>query len=793
MKKRIKIGGMDCASCAANIERVLKKIPCVKSATVNFVTETANVDFDESKLHEESIEKKIIDMGYKVFNDEPKGQVKLKIIDMNNPRSVAIVDNSLNFEGIIKKELYVDERAIIDFDPAITSEYQIRKTIEKTGYKTWEEERVESTEIEEKFVLARLKHVLLFSFLLSIPIVVLSFPEIFKITFPFENYVLFALAASVQMITGWRYYKGSWNSIKEFYASMDVLIAIGTSAAFIYSAYNTFFASGPLYYDTSAVVLTFITFGKWLEIIAKGKASEAMKKLLKLQPKTAIVIRNKIEVEIPIDDVVIGDIVLVKPGEKIPVDGVVVEGASSVNESMLTGESMPVEKKKGDFVTGGTINQSGAFRFRAKKVGEHTALAQIIKLVEEAQSSKAPIQRLADIVANYFVYFVLAIALSSSLLWYFILGQSFQFSLSIAVTVLIISCPCALGLATPIAILVGTGKGAKHGILIKGGEALEAAYKVNTVVFDKTGTLTKGKPEVTDIISFISKKSDVLRYAAIAEKNSEHPLAGAIVKEAKSKQIAIPKAKHFQAIAGHGIYAVFNNNKILVGSKNLMTSKNIRLGNNLEEVNKLESQGKTAVCVAVNKKVIGVIAIADTIKENAKEAVRKLQQMNMRVIMLTGDNRKTAEAIAGQVGITEIIADVMPENKEQEIRKLQENDRIVAMVGDGINDAPALAKANLGIAIGSGTDVAIETGDIVLIRNNLSDVANAIHLSRRTVRKIKQNLFWAFAYNAVGIPVAAGVLFYYNGFLLNPMIAGAAMALSSVSVVGNTLLMKIFD
>jgi Cu+-exporting ATPase len=531
--------------------------------------------------------------------------------------------------------------------------------------------------------------------------------------------------------------------------------------------------------------------GKLLEAAAKGRTSEAIKKLMGLQPKTATVIRKGEEMQIPIDDVVVGDMIIVKPGQKIPVDGVVVEGFSSVDESMITGESIPVEKHKGDTVIGATINKQGSFRFRAAKVGRNTALRQIIRLVEEAQGSKAPIQKLADRVSGIFVPAVLIIAILSFSFWYFIMGQSFVFSLSIFVAVLIIACPCALGLATPTAIIAGTGKGAENGILIKDAEALEKAHRLDTIVFDKTGTLTNGKPVVTDIIAIGKlEEKDVLRYAAIAEKNSEHPLAEAVLVKAREGKIKVPDAGSFEALPGHGIIAKFERRVMLLGNRNLMKKYGIETGGLEEKIGALENEGKTVMILSLNGKAAGLVAVADTLKDSSKEAVMKLRGMGKDVIMITGDNRRTADAIGKQAGIEHILAEVLPEEKEKEIEKLQKKGRIVAMVGDGINDAPALARADIGIAIGAGTDVALETGQIVLIKNDARDVAKAIELSNYTFKKIRQNLFWAFFYNSIGIPVAAGVLYPFTGFLLDPMVAGAAMAFSSVSVVSNSLMMK---
>jgi Cu+-exporting ATPase len=726
-KKTMPIAGMHCASCALNIESNIKKMEGVSSASVNFATEKLNVEFDENITSEEKIKKSVEQLGYKVIGEEVS-----------------------------------------------------------------EEPSDREKEFREKEI-KKLKHLFLLSLILSVPVFVLSFPEWFLIEIPYQEIVLLALATPIQFLVGYRFYKGAILSLKAKSANMDTLIAVGTSAAYFYSIAVILLPNlgNYLYFDTSSIIITFIILGKWLEAISKGKASEAVKKLMGLKPKTATVIRDGKEMEIPIDDVIVGDVIVVKPGEKIPVDGEVVEGLSSVDESMITGESIPVEKKKGDTVIGATINKHGSFKFKATKIGKDTVLNQIIELVEEAQGSKAPIQRLADRVSSYFVPSVILIAVVSSLLWYFVLGQAFAFSLTVFISVLIIACPCALGLATPTAIIVGTGKAAENGILIKSAEALENVNKITTVVFDKTGTLTKGKPEVTDVLpTDDSNDKEILKYAAIAEKKSEHPLAEAILKKAEEEKIEITESDSFEALPGLGIFAKHGKKTILFGNRNLMKKYKIDVDRFEEKIGRLENEGKTVMALALNEKIVGLVAVADTLKEFSKEAVQKLHGMGKEVIIITGDNKRTAEAVARQLGIDKVLAEVLPRDKEKEIEKLQQAGKIVAMVGDGINDAPALAKADIGIALGAGTDVALETGQIVLIKDDLRDVVTAIDLSNYTIKKIKQNMFWAFAYNSVGIPVAAGLLYPFTGFLLNPMIGAAAMALSSVSVVSNSLLMK---
>jgi Cu+-exporting ATPase len=575
---------------------------------------------------------------------------------------------------------------------------------------------------------------------------------------------------------------------------MDTLVSIGVGSAYLYSLYVTFaiwsgspaYGMGNLYYEVAGFLLTFILLGKYFEAVAKGRTSEAIKKLMGLQAKTAVVVRDGQEIEVKIDEVYVGDVVVVKPGGKVPVDGTVIEGHSSVDESMVSGESIPVEKQAGDKVIGATINKTGAFKFKAEKIGKDTFLAQVIRLVEEAQGSKAPVEELADKISAVFVPAVVVIGLASFIIW-MLVGQGFVFALTTFIAVLIIACPCALGLATPTAVMVGTGLGAEHGILIKNAEALQKAAQLKVIVFDKTGTLTKGEPEVTDLTN-----KDLLLYAAVAEKRSEHPLAEAIVKKAQAEGINVPDPESFNSISGKGVEAKLKGETILLGNRLLMREKGIAFADKENMLNELEAQGKTVMLVAKNNSLLGLIAVADTLKQYSKEAVAELHGMGREVVMITGDNKRTGEAIAKQVGIGRVLAEVLPQDKADNIKKLQAEGKKVAMVGDGINDAPALAQADIGIAIGTGTDVAIETGEIVLVKDDLRDVVTAIDLSNYSMLKIKQNLFWAFIYNSLGIPIAAGILYPFTGFLLNPIIAGAAMAFSSVSVVTNSLLMKRF-
>lgn len=794
-KETIQISGMHCASCANTIEKTLKEQKGVKTAQVNFATQKANVEYNENIIEKEQLEKSIKKIGYNILQSSEQGILRIKIIGMDNPHCLSNVDNALStLKGIISKELTIIEKAVIKYDPEFVTSEEIKKAIRSAGYEPTEETLIDKEkEIREKEV-RKLRNHFIIGLVLSLPLLILSIPEMLGIMFtiPYKEYIMFALATPVQFYIGFGFYRGAFMGLKAKTANMDTLITLGTSAAYFYSFYTMLFSKGELYFETAALIITFIVLGKWLEAITKGKTSEAIKKLMGLQPKTATVIREGKQAKIPIEQVQVGDILLIKPGEKIPVDGTLIEGSSAVDESMITGESIPVEKQKGSLVIGATINKTGSFKFKATKIGKDTVLSQIIKLVEDAQSSKAPIQALADKISSYFVPAVLIIAITSFLLWYYIFEQTFGFSLSVFVAVLIIACPCALGLATPTAIITGTGKGAENGILIKNGEALEKTKQVGTIVFDKTGTLTEGKPKVTNIISFNPKinQKEVLKLAGIAEKHSEHPLAEAVLNLAKEKKISLPEPKSFKAIPGHGITAQYGFNKIIVGTRKLAFEHKIEINQEIEEkIQQLEIQGKTTVIVGLKNNIIGIIAIADTLKETSKEAIQQLTQLGKEVIMITGDNKKTALAIAQQAGITTVLAEVLPEQKSNEIKKLQEQGKRVMMVGDGINDAPALAQADIGVAIGAGTDVAIETGGIILVKNDLRDVAKAIKLSNYTLRKIKQNLFLAFFYNTAAIPIAAGIL-YPVGFMLNPIIAAIAMSLSSISVVSNALMMK---
>ena len=698
------------------------------------------------------------------------------------------------------------EKARVDYEPSLLNLEEIKRAIEATGYEVAEPPPGEKTLDSEKLAREKEYRKLKLKFIAGLVLGILVFLGSMRHWFPWvpvflgNFYVLWALATPIQFVIGWSFYNGAWRALRHRSADMNTLIAVGTSAAYVYSVLATLwpqlFEAGGIkanvYFDTSALIIVFILLGRLLEARAKGQTSEAIKKLIGLQPKTARVIREGKEIDIPVEEVVVGDIVVVRPGERIPVDGIVREGRSAVDESMITGESIPVKKTPGSEVIGATINKSGSFKFEARKVGKDTTLAQIIRLIEEAQSSKAPIQRLADVIAAYFVPIVMSIAVITFVIW-FILGPPPALTLALLnfVAVLIIACPCALGLATPTAVLVGTGKGAENGILIKGGESLEIAHKVDTIVLDKTGTLSRGEPEVTDIILGEGfPEQEILSYAAAAEKNSEHPLADAILKRAREKGIEPLEPDNFRVIEGQGVEATVKGRQIILGNARLLENRRIEILDLRREAEKLSDEGKTAVYIAVSGEVAAVLGIADTLKEGSFEAVKRLQKMGLHVVMVTGDNRKTAEAMARKVGIDDVFPEVLPKDKVDVIKKLQSEGRKVAMVGDGINDAPALAQADIGIALGSGTDVAIEASDITLIKGDLRAVASAIELSKKTIRIIKQNLFWAFFYNTAGIPVAAGVLYPFFGLLLNPILAAAAMAFSSVSVVSNSLRLR---
>ncbi|MEG0135774.1 MAG: heavy metal translocating P-type ATPase [Cetobacterium sp.] len=732
IEKILKIEGMNCSSCSMHIEKTVKKLNGTLEANVNLATEKLKIKYDSSKLNMEDIVIAVNKAGYKVVKD-------------NQP-----------------------ERDVVD--------------------SLW-----------KRFIT---------SAIFAIPLLVISMghmfgyslPEFIAPEFSPRTFAISQLLLTTPiMIIGWKFFKVGTKTLLKGAPNMDSLIAIRTSTGYLYglfAVYQIFNGNlnyiHQLYFESSATILMLITLGKHLESMSKGKTSEAIKKLIELVPKTARIERVSKELIVPLEEVKVGDIVIIKPGDKVPVDGVVVEGSTSIDESMLTGESIPVEKIVGSSIIGASINKNGFVKYRATKVGKDTALAQIIKLVEEAQGSKAPIAKMADIISGYFVPIVMVLAILSGLAWYIGTGDLI-FAMTIFISVLVIACPCALGLATPTAIMIGTGKGAEYGVLIKSGEALETAHKIQTIIFDKTGTITEGKPKITDIlVEGKFSKDEILIFAASAEKGSEHPLGDAIVKAAEEKDLELKPVESFKAIPGYGIEVEIEEKYILLGNYKLMTERNVELKNLKEVSNRLAEEGKTPMYIAIDQKIAGVIAVADTIKKNSKKAIEVLHRMGIEVAMITGDNERTAYAIANQVGIDRVFAEVLPKDKATEVKRLQNEGKKVAMVGDGINDAPALAQADIGIAIGSGTDVAIESADIVLMRSDLMDVSTAIKLSRETIKNIKQNLFWAFGYNILGIPVAMGILYIFGGPLLSPMIAGGAMSISSASVITNALRLKRF-
>lgn len=785
-KVNIEVQGMTCAACSTRVEKALNKREGVSSAVVNLLANKATVEFDEDKLTSDEIIKIIEKTGYEV----PLVKKTLIVQGMTCAACSTRVEKALNkVEGVVKATVNLsNNKAIIEYPSGAVEEELLIKTVEKTGYSAEveiERDLDREKELREKEIKS-LKTSFIISAILSIPLFSAMFFHMAGVhTILGNGWFQLALATPVQFIIGWRFYKGAYNSLRGGGANMDVLVSMGTSAAYFYSIYNLLEGINEYYFEASAVIITLILLGKTFEAVAKGKTSEAIKKLMGLQPKTARVIKDGEEVDIPIEKVEIGDIIVVRPGERIPVDGIITQGNSSIDESMITGESIPIDKAVDDEVIGATINKFGSFRFKATKIGKDTVLSQIVKLVEEAQGSKAPVQRLADKISGIFVPVVVGIALVIFLGFYFI-GGNFNTALINAVAVLVIACPCALGLATPTAIMVGTGKGAENGILIKSGEHLERAHKMDSIVFDKTGTITKGEPEVTDILTFGNiERDEVLRIAASIEKTSEHPLGQAIVVKGQEELLRLSEPEKFMAVPGKGLKATFEDKQVFIGNRKLMNENNISIKEGEKDLLRLEEEGKTAMLLGIDGKLSGIIAVADQIKETSKEAIAKLKSMNLDVYMITGDNERTAKAIAKEVGITNVLAEVLPENKAEEVEKIKAKGKHVGMVGDGINDAPALVAADVGFAIGTGTDVAMEAADITLMRGDLSGVVTAIRLSHRTMRTIKQNLFWAFFYNTIGIPFAA------LGFL-NPMVAGAAMAFSSVSVVTNSLRLKNF-
>ncbi len=789
----LQITGMTCAACANRIEKGLNKLEGVTEANVNFAMERATVTYDPNIVDVSKMEASIQKLGYSTA----KEAVDLQLVGMTCAACALKIEKTLNkLPGVSTANVnFAMETAHVEYNPVEVSVTDMQKRVEKLGYKAVPKQEQGDPAEQRKQDLSKQKRKLLISAILSFPLLwamVSHFSFTSWIWLPdlFMNpWFQLILATPVQFYIGKQFYIGAYKALRNGSANMDVLVSLGTSAAFFYSLYLTIVWAvdggsvhhGPeMYYETSAVLITLVLMGKLFESLAKGRTSEAIKSLMGLQAKTALVVRDGEELSIPVEEVITGDIVLVRPGNKVPVDGEVLEGISSVDESMLTGESLPVEKKAGDSVIGATINKNGMLRIKATKVGKETALAQIIKVVEEAQGSKAPIQRVADVISGIFVPIVVGIAVIAFLVWYFIVTPGdFAGALEKAIAILVIACPCALGLATPTSIMAGSGRAAELGILFKGGEHLEQTHKIDTIILDKTGTVTKGKPELTDIL-VEGNETEFLRLVGAAEKNSEHPLAEAIVAGILERNIELPATESFEAIPGYGIKAVVEGKELLIGTRRLMDKYGVEASHAYNIMSTLEESGKTAMLVAINKGYVGMVAVADTIKETSQAAVSRLKGMGIQVIMITGDNERTAKAIAAQVGIDHVRAEVLPEGKAEEVKKLQAQGKIVAMVGDGINDAPALATADIGMAIGTGTDVAMEAADVTLMRGDLSSIPDAIYMSRKTMTNIKQNLFWALGYNSLGIPIAA------LGFLA-PWVAGAAMALSSVSVVLNAL------
>ena len=806
-KASMKIEGMSCSACANRIERIVNKLDGVEKGAVNFAAETLALEYDESAIELGQVEAAIEKAGFKV-----KKNIKdytFKVEGMTCSACANRVERvTQKIEGVeLAVVNFATEKLTIKLDADVASYGQVKAAVEKAGFQLVSEEDTIKGEEKKHDEASKLLIRFIISLIFAVPLLIISMGHMVGMPLPHLidpmmnpfNFGIVQLILTLPVVmAGYKFYQVGIKNLIQLSPNMDSLIAIGTLTAFFYSVFGIYkITQGDasyamhLYFESAAVILTLITLGKYLEAVSKGKTSQAIKTLMGLAPKTATIERNGRELEVPIEEVVVGDLVLVKPGEKLPVDGEVIEGSTAIDESMLTGESIPVEKTVGSLVIGASINKTGFIKYKATKVGRDTALSQIVKLVEDAQGSKAPIAKMADIISAYFVPIVIGLAILSSVAW-LLAGETGVFALSIFISVLVIACPCALGLATPTAIMVGTGKGAEYGVLIKGGEALETTHKLSTLIFDKTGTITEGKPKVTDIVTTNLSEEQLLIYAASAEKGSEHPLGEAIVRAAIDRGYQLCELQSFNAIPGHGIEVGIQGKQMLLGNKKLMIEKTIDVSSLSETSDQLAYDGKTPMYMAIDGQLAGIIAVADTVKESSKKAIETLHQMGIKVAMITGDNQKTADAIARQVGIDLVLAEVLPADKANEVKKLQETGVKVGMVGDGINDAPALAQADIGIAIGSGTDVAIESADIVLMKSDLMDVSTAIKLSKATIRNIKENLFWAFAYNVLGIPVAMGLLHLLGGPLLNPMIAAAAMSLSSVSVLLNALRLRRF-
>lgn len=792
-KAELKISGMSCASCALNVENSLKGLEGVEDANVNIGTEKATVQYNPEKLKLPELEKAVEEAGYNVVNEN----VILKIGGMSCAMCVQAIEEVLNeLDGVIKAIVNLSsEKAYVTYNPQMTSITDMKNAIEDLGYQYLGVEGEETENLEEEVRAKDLKNKrnrMIVGFGFGIPLEILSYTT-FNFAIPLPLF-LFIVSIIPFAYVSYPIFNGGYRSLRHGILDMDVMYSMGVGVAYLASVLGTFnivLTPQFLFYGTAIILAAFLTMGRYLETRAKGRTSTAIKSLMGLQAKTATVIRENEEMEISIEDVQTDDIVIVKPGEKIPADGKVVSGESYVDESAITGEPIPVLKDSGKSVVGGTINQNGVLRFKALKIGKDTMLSQIIKLVEDAQGSKPPVQRLADRAVSYFIPTVLSIAIAAFIFWYFLSGSTLLFALTVLISILVVACPCALGLATPTAVTVGIGRGAEFGILIKNGEALEISEKLTTMIFDKTGTLTKGKPEVTDITSIKLSDNELLKYAASVENNSQHPLAEAVVRKAKSENVNVIESQKFDTFGGKGVKAIVEDKEVFVGNRSLLKDRDISISADVEEqLSKFESDGKTAVLIGVNQELSGIIAIADTLKETAKDAIAGLKKMNLKVVMITGDNARTANAIAKEVGISNVIAEVLPQDKSEEVKRLQESGEVVAFVGDGINDAPALAQSDVGLAIGSGTDVAIESGEIVLIKDDIRDAIAGVQLSKKVMSRIKQNLFWAFAYNTVLIPVAAGVLYPSFGITFRPEFAGLAMALSSVSVLTLSLLLK---
>lgn len=820
------ITGMHCAACARRIERKLNKVSGVERANVNFATSRATVEYDPQAANVGTLIEAVKAAGYGTAGT---ARADFIVDDSARPAGSSVqLENHLNrLPGVASASFNLSTMEVrVEYLPGAVETQTIRRAICDFGYRVREvagaggdvaaadSERL-AREAEYKDLLRKFQ----VAALLSLPVLVIamSHGRIPFLNFSGVDWLQLALTTPVVFYSGWQFYRGAWASFRHRAADMNTLIAVGTGTAYLYSVAATFapgfFATEaggamqrmsemteaapmtPVYFEAASVIIALILLGRLLESRAKGRTSEAIRKLINLQAKTARVVREGRELDLPVEEVVVGDLVQVRPGEKIPVDGIVEEGASAVDESMLTGESLPVEKSSGDEVFGATINKAGAFRFRATKVGRDTVLQQIVKMVQDAQGSKAPIARLADIISGIFTPVVISIAIATFVIWFVAapLDVRFTMALNTFVSVLIIACPCALGLATPTAVMVGTGRGAENGVLIKGGASLEIAHKLQTIVLDKTGTITRGRPALTDVLPVEGvNENELLGLVAATERSSEHPLGEAIVRGAEEREIKVCEASGFNALAGHGVEATVDGRQLVLGNARLMAERHVALDGFEERAEMLAEDGKTPVYAAIDGELAGLLAVADEIKPESRGAIEAMKRLGLEVVMMTGDNRRTASAVARQVGIERVLAEVLPEEKAREVKRLQDEKKIVGMVGDGINDAPALAQADVGISIGTGTDVAIEASDITLIRGDLGGVVTAIALSRATIRTIKQNLFWAFIYNVVGIPVAAGLLYPFTGWLLSPVIASAAMSLSSVSVVTNSLRLRKF-